>query len=59
MDTRYPPQISLEELDRDEVVIRIVATPQNPSEGARLASEVLAAVRQDGRDEQAAEAASR
>ena len=59
VDTRYPPQISLEELDRDEVVIRIVATPQNPSEGARLASEVLAAVRQDGRDEQAAGAASR
>jgi small conductance mechanosensitive channel len=43
-DTRYPPNISLEELDRDEVVVRITATPQNPAEGARLASEILAAV---------------
>jgi small-conductance mechanosensitive channel len=47
-DTRYPPHIALEELDRDEVVVRIVATPQNPAEGARLASEILNAVREDG-----------
>jgi small conductance mechanosensitive channel len=46
--TRYPPHIALEELDRDEVVVRIVATPANPTEGARLASEILAAVREDG-----------
>jgi small conductance mechanosensitive channel len=51
-DTRYPPHISLEELDRDEVVVRITATPQNPAEGARLASEILAAVQNGhrGRD---------
>jgi small-conductance mechanosensitive channel len=45
---RYPPHISLEELDRDEVVVRIVATPERPSDGSRLAAEVLTAVREDG-----------
>ena len=49
---RYPPDITLEELDRDEVVVRIAATPQTPSEGAELAGEILAAVREGaGRDE--------
>jgi small conductance mechanosensitive channel len=43
--TRYPPHISVEEIDRDEVVARIVATPANPSDGARLAAEVLQALR--------------
>lgn len=43
--TRYPPHVALEELDRDEVVVRIEATPRNPADGAQLASEVLAAVR--------------
>lgn len=47
-DTRYPPHIALEELDRDEVVVRIVATPLNPAEGGALASEILTAVREDG-----------
>jgi hypothetical protein len=34
------------------VVVRITATPQNPAEGARLASEILAAVQNGhrGRD---------
>jgi hypothetical protein len=41
---RGPPQITLEELDGDEVVVRIAATPQRPSDGPRLASEVLDAV---------------
>jgi small conductance mechanosensitive channel len=44
--TRYAPHISLEELDRDEVVVRIVATPTHPADGAKLAGEILAAVRQ-------------
>ena len=44
--TRYAPHISLEELDRDEVVVRIVATPTRPADGAKLAGEILAAVRQ-------------
>jgi small conductance mechanosensitive channel len=45
---RYPPHIALEELDRDEVVVRIVATPAQPADGARLAADVLAAVRENG-----------
>ena len=44
--TRYAPHIALEELDRDEVVVRIVATPTNPADGAKLAGEILAAIRQ-------------
>ena len=44
--TRYPPDITLEEVDRDEVVVRIAATPLRPADGARLASEVLEAVRE-------------
>lgn len=43
--TRRPPDITLEEIDRDEVVVRIEATPQSPADGAQLAGEVLAAVR--------------
>jgi small-conductance mechanosensitive channel len=43
--TRYPPDVTLEELDRDDVVVRIAATPAQPSDGARLASDVLRAVR--------------
>jgi small conductance mechanosensitive channel len=41
---RSRPQITLEELDGDEVVVRIAATPEKPSDGPRLASEVLEAV---------------
>jgi small conductance mechanosensitive channel len=41
---RSQPQITLEELDGDEVVVRITATPERPSDGPRLASEVLEAV---------------
>jgi small conductance mechanosensitive channel len=46
--TRYPPHIALEEVDRDEVVARITATPANPADGAKLAAEVLAAARKAG-----------
>src|SRR3954465_9605135 len=42
---RYPPHIVVEELDRDDVVVRIVATPMNPRDGSKLAEEVLAGVR--------------
>jgi small conductance mechanosensitive channel len=41
---RSRPQIVLEELVGDEVVVRISATPERPSDGPRLASEVLEAV---------------
>lgn len=45
---RYPPHVALEELDRDQVVVRIIATPQRPADGGVLAGEVLAAIRSDG-----------
>lgn len=41
---RDEPQISLEEIDRDEVIVRIAATPVTDSDGPRLADEVLAAI---------------
>jgi small conductance mechanosensitive channel len=42
---RYPPHIAVQELDHDEVVVRIVSTPADPKDGAKLAEEVLAGVR--------------
>jgi small-conductance mechanosensitive channel len=41
---RGEPRILLEEVDGDEVIVRIQATPERNSDGPRLASEVLAAV---------------
>jgi small-conductance mechanosensitive channel len=41
---RDEPHIALEEVDRDEVVVRIAATPVTESDGPRLADEVLAAI---------------
>jgi small-conductance mechanosensitive channel len=43
--TRHPPDIALEELDRDDIVVKIVATPLRSADGAQLAAEVLDAVR--------------
>ena len=49
---RDRPHIELEEIDGDEVVLRITATPERPSDGPKLASEVLEAVAsQTARDE--------
>jgi small conductance mechanosensitive channel len=42
--TRYEPRIVLEELDGDEVVVRIAATPQHAAEGPKLANEILSAI---------------
>ena len=42
---RGEPRIILEEIDGDEVVVRIRATPEDSRDGPRLASEVLAADR--------------
>ena len=42
--TRGDPRITLEELDGDEVVVRIAAVPERASDGPQLASEVLAAI---------------
>jgi small-conductance mechanosensitive channel len=41
---REPPSVELEEVDGDEVVVRISATPRYSSEGPQLASEVLEAI---------------
>ena len=44
--TRYPPSVTLEELDSDGVALRIMATPLRPEEGSKLADEVLGALRE-------------
>jgi len=41
---RGRPNVNLEELDGDELVLRIAATPRNPQDGSHLASEVLEVV---------------
>jgi small conductance mechanosensitive channel len=41
---RGEPRVTLEELDGDEIVVRIAATPERAADGPRLASEVLEAV---------------
>jgi small conductance mechanosensitive channel len=43
--TRYRPNVSLEEVDRDGVTLRISATPLRPEDGSQLAEEVLEALR--------------
>jgi small-conductance mechanosensitive channel len=40
--TRDEPDISLEEVDGEEVVVRVTATPVADADGSRLADEVLA-----------------
>ena len=44
MPTIERPHIELEEVDGDEVLVRIEATPQADTDGPKLADEVLAAV---------------
>jgi small conductance mechanosensitive channel len=50
--TREQPHIALEEVDGDEVVVRVSARPMERADGPRLADQVLAALyraaRQDG-----------
>lgn len=41
---RGSPRITLEEVDANEVVLRIAATPLDPRDGPRLAGEVLRAI---------------
>jgi small conductance mechanosensitive channel len=41
---RSEPHIGLEEVDADEVIVRIEATPAAESDGQRLADEILAAI---------------
>jgi small conductance mechanosensitive channel len=42
---RTEPRITLEEIDGEEVVVLIAATPEHASDGPQIASELLAAVR--------------
>jgi len=46
---RDAPRITLEELDGDEVVVRIAATPRAASQGRHLASELLSVVSRETR----------
>src|SRR5829696_6310637 len=41
---RAEPHIALEEVDDDEVVVRVAATPESDEDGPRLADEVLSAI---------------
>jgi small conductance mechanosensitive channel len=41
---RSEPHISLEEVDSDEVVVRVAATPENDDDGPRLADQILSAI---------------
>ena len=40
--TRSPATVLLEEIDGDEVVIRVQATPERADDGAKLADEIIA-----------------
>jgi small-conductance mechanosensitive channel len=51
---RDTPRVMLEEVDGDEVAVRINVSPQNPTEGARLSSEVLHALAGETRRAEAA-----
>jgi small conductance mechanosensitive channel len=42
--TRYPATVLLEEVDGDDVVVRVQATPEMPDEGAKLADEIMVAL---------------
>lgn len=43
--TRTPPSVLLKEITEDSIVVRVVATPDRPRDGPRLADQVIAAVR--------------
>jgi small conductance mechanosensitive channel len=57
--TRYRPDVSLEEVDTDSVVLRISATPLRTEDGSQLADEVLEALRRHDTAEQETAAGSR
>ncbi len=42
--TRSPAVVLLEEVDGDDLVVRVQATPELPNDGARLADEIIAAL---------------
>jgi hypothetical protein len=47
---RNPPHVTLEEVDGDEITVGIRAAPLNPADGAKLSSDVLAAIRDSDLD---------
>jgi small conductance mechanosensitive channel len=53
---RGEARITLEELDGDEIVVRIAATPERAADGPRLATEVLTAVAPETRKVESAPA---
>ena len=55
---RGSPRITLEELDGDEVVVHVSATPQSAADGPRLATEVLRAISPQVRGRDGVEASS-
>jgi small-conductance mechanosensitive channel len=42
--TRSPAEVALEEVDGDDLVVRVQATPEMAGDGARLADEIIAAL---------------
>jgi hypothetical protein len=52
--TRHAPDITLEELDGNDLVLKIAATPLNPQDGAQLAADVLEFARRRGEESVAA-----
>jgi small-conductance mechanosensitive channel len=44
VDTKGPPHVALEELDGEDIIVRVRATPQSPEDGGRLAHDVIHAV---------------
>jgi len=49
--------VTLEEMDGDEIVVRIAATPERAADGPRLAGEVLTAVAPETRRVESSQAA--
>jgi small-conductance mechanosensitive channel len=43
-DTRRPPAVVLEEIDGEDVVVRVKATPADADDGAKLADEIISAL---------------
>ena len=55
MPTRSHPHISVDEVDDEEVVMRVFAVPELDRDGPKLADEILAAIGQvTGRDTEGA-----
>jgi small-conductance mechanosensitive channel len=51
--TRRAPDITLEELDGDDLILKITATPLHSQDGAQLAADVLDVARRRGEEEKA------